>query len=91
MGRTLLVWGIKIHVQNIFLPNLFSSFTLLYMKSMFQVKELVKCSLENEVLFEAPRVKIVFASGITKSLHRKISKVMNTQLFIYSCKFQRKI
>ena len=58
------------------------------MKSMFQVKELVKCSLENEVLFEAPRVKIVFASGITKSLHRKISKVLKKHM--NSCRISTK-
>ena len=60
------------------------------MKSMFQVKELVKCSLENEVLFEPPRVKIVFASGITKSLHRKISKVCTKAhiLVIFNIKFE---
>lgn len=40
-----------------------------------QVKELVKCSLQNEVLFEPPKVKIIFASGVTKGLHRRICKI----------------
>ena len=41
-----------------------------------KVKELVKCSLQNEVLFEPPKVKIIFASGVTKGLHRRICKVI---------------
>ena len=52
-----------------------SSQDFLKPKLLVKVKELVKCSLQNEVLFEPPRVKIIFASGITKGLHRKICKV----------------
>lgn len=40
-----------------------------------QVEELVKCSADNEVLFQPPKVKIIFASGVTRGLHRKISKM----------------
>lgn len=40
-----------------------------------QVKELVKCAAQNELLFRVPSVSIIFAAGVTKSLHRKISKV----------------
>ena len=43
---------------------------------ILKVKELVKCSLQNEVLFEPPKVKIIFASGVTKGLHRRICKVI---------------
>ena len=45
-----------------------SSQDFLKPKLLVKVKELVKCSLQNEVLFEPPRVKIIFASGITKGL-----------------------
>ena len=40
-----------------------------------QVKELVRCAAQNELLFRVPTVTIIFAAGVTKSLHRKISKV----------------
>jgi len=40
-----------------------------------QVKELVRCAAQNELLFRAPSVRIIFASGVTKSLHRRISKI----------------
>ena len=35
-----------------------------------------KCSSENLILFEPPRVKIVFASGITNRLRRRVMKVI---------------
>ena len=40
-----------------------------------QVREMVKCAAQNELLFRVPTVTIIFAAGVTKSLHRKISKV----------------
>ena len=40
-----------------------------------QVKDLVRCAAQNELLFRVPTVTIIFAAGVTKSLHRKISKV----------------
>jgi len=42
---------------------------------MDQVVELKKCSSENLILFEPPRVKIVFASGITNRLRRRVMKI----------------
>ena len=45
-----------------------------------QVKDLVKCAAQNELLFRVPSVSIIFAAGVTKSLHRKISKVCNVPI-----------
>ena len=42
---------------------------------MLQVKDLVRCAAQNELLFRAPSVRIIFASGVTRSLERKITKV----------------
>jgi len=39
-----------------------------------QVKEFVLCASQNEILFKSPAVKFVFANGVTRSLHRRVTK-----------------